>query len=203
MLRCLCVLVPAGALASTGAAARAKEPDTKPPAADVNESKQIAELLGEAAAAAREIRDAGPSAYALLEIAGVTARAGDRETAQSLVREALELFPKVKSTANLEKVSVAELAAGLQARLGQVDEALATVALLKDEEEQDSVRLRVISELLSLDGHEKALDVCQQFADDEARSEAYSAIAVSLAAADRIDEAKTVLKKIESESEQS
>ena len=149
------------------AAARSDEPAEEEPATNRAQSKEIMELLKESAAAAREIRDAGPSAYALLEIAGVTIHAGDRETAQSLVGEAIQLFPKVKSTANLEKVSVAERAAALQVRLGDLDGALRTVELLNDEEERDSVRLEIISGLLSPKEYEQALDLCGQFGDEE------------------------------------
>src|SRR5262249_22671006 len=123
--------------------------------------------------------------------------------AQSLVREALKLFPRVKSIGNVGKASVAELAARLLVRLGDLEGALQTAELLKDDEDQDSVRMEIIAELLSLQEFDQALDVCGRFVDEGARDEAYSAVAASLASADKMQEARAIVKKIAGESERS
>src|SRR5690349_350921 len=71
-------------------------PETVPPPSKTVPA-QVPELLKEAAAAAREIGETGPAAYALLEIAVVMADS-DKAGAAALVDEALQLFPRVKAS---------------------------------------------------------------------------------------------------------
>lgn len=182
-----------------GARPKAEKPAARPPAIGAP-AAEVLPLLKEAAAAAREIADAGPAAYALLEIAATTLDAGDNSAARALVREALALFPRVKSAANIDKPAVAILAARLQTRLADVAEAFQTVELLHDEEDRDAARLTVVEALLSLEDYDGAIEACARFAEEDARDEARAAVAEALAAAGKIDKARALVKTIERES---
>jgi tetratricopeptide (TPR) repeat protein len=200
---CAYPLLAAAVLIAPKSAAQCAEPEPEQVAAKAESSRQIADLLKDAAEAAREVADPGPAAYALLEIARAMVQAEDKVGAHSLVQEALKIFPRIKSIGNVGKASVAELAAGLLVRLGDLEGALQTAELLKDDEEQDSVRLEIVAELLTLHEFDQALDVCGRFVGQDARDEAYSAVAASLASAGKVEEARAVVKKIEGESERS
>ena len=168
--------------------------------AQQEDAKKIARLLTEAAAAAREIEDRGPSAYALLEIAGVQARAGNRAAARALIDEALRVIPSVKRSHDLDREQLTAFAAAHQAQLDDLEGALKTIEALGSGDEQDAARMVIVDSLLAREQCEAATHVCSQIEDADARDKGYAEIAASLARAAKLDDARSIVGKIERES---